>query len=124
MADSITILSDSWSDSFMNKLPISGNTTVNAAMLQGIVQSDPTIISDYSGGFENSLRLLENWGGSTLTYNGSIVVFFNIQFATNHWRPTGNYYNAPTRHWAFDQNFTQTPKLPPLTPSVVNLVSP
>ena len=123
MADAITILSINWNDSVTNKMPSPGSTTVNAAMLEGIVPSDPTISMDYSGGMENFLRLLENWGG-TLTFNGSIVVPFYSQYATNHWRPTGNYYNAPTRRWAFDLNFIDFAKLPPLTPMVENYVSP
>jgi hypothetical protein len=90
-------------------------------MLEGIVQSDPTISGDYSGGVENFIRLLENWGG-TLTYNGSIAVLFYSQYATNHWRPTGNYYNAPTRNWSFDLNFKLAAKLPPLTPSIKAMI--
>lgn len=121
MGDSVTILSTNWSDSVTNKLPTPGNTTVNAAMLEGIVQSDPTISGDYSGGVENFMRLLENWGG-TLTYNGSIVVLFYSQYATNHWHQTGNYYNPPTRHWAFDLNFKTQSKLPPLTPQIKAMI--
>jgi hypothetical protein len=132
LADAITILSTNWNDSVTNEMPNSGNTTINAAMLEGIVQTDPTISGDYSGGCENFLRLLEDWtkdptgagNRQTLTYNGSIVVMFPSIYATNHWQNTGNYYNAPTRHWAFDLNFTTAAGLPPLTPGVVNFVSP
>lgn len=123
MADSITILSTNWNDGTATTLPSPVATTVNAAMLEGIVASDPTISGDYSGGVENFIRLLENWSTSTpLTYNGSIVVLFYSQVATNHWRPTGNYYNAPKRNWAFDLNFTQSAKLPPLTPSIKAMI--
>jgi hypothetical protein len=131
MADSITILSPNWNDLNSNATnsytcthagPAPNSSTVNAAMLEGIVQSDPTISGDYSGGVENFLRLLENWSGNTLTYNGSIVVLFYSQCATNHWRQTGNYYNPPTRHWAFDMNFTQCSKLPPLTPQIKAMI--
>jgi hypothetical protein len=121
MADAVTVLSTNWSDATTTKLPNPGNTTVNAAMLEGIVQSTNGI---YSGGVENFLRLLENWSKSpsgassvqTLTYNGSIVVMFPSQYATNYQRTTGNYYNAPTRNWGFDYNFTRQSGLPPLTP--------
>ena len=34
-------------------------------MLEGIVQSNPTISGNYSGGVENFLRLLESWGNKT-----------------------------------------------------------
>ena len=92
-----------------------GDTCVNAAALEGIVPSNGTA---YSGGVENFLRLLENWTGRTITYNGSIVVMFPSQYATNVWQTTGVYYNAPTRKWGFDLNFTDQGRLPPLTPQV------
>jgi hypothetical protein len=68
----------------------------------------------YSGGVENFFRLLETWG--TFYWNGSIIVMFPSQYATNSFVNTGNYYVAPTRHWAFDTNFTAQGGLPPLTP--------
>jgi len=123
MGDSVTILSTGWLDTnsvFAYKStdtgggPAAANTTVNAAILAGIV---PSTNSSYSGGVENFLRMLENWGSSrTLTYNGSIVVMFPSQYATNFWQQTGNYYTAPNRAWAFDTNFVQQAGLPPLTP--------
>jgi hypothetical protein len=125
MADAITILSDSWSDTnHMNKLPTPTSTTVNAAMLEGIVQSNPNISGNYSGGVENFLRLLENWNSSStvLTYNGSIVVLFYSQWATNTWLQTGNYYNPPKRNWSFDMNFLNSAKLPPMTPRIKAMV--
>jgi len=36
--------------------------------------------------------------------------------ATANWQPTGNYYNAPTRDWAFDTLFKENP--PPGTPTL------
>ena len=132
MGDSITVLSTNWNDSYTNKLPTgthgASSTTVNAAMLEGIVQSNPAISGNYSGGVENFMRLLEDWGSGvpsgkqTLTYNGSIVVLFYSQWATNSWIQTGNYYNPPTRNWAFDLNFQQASKLPPLTPAIKAMI--
>jgi len=121
MGDAITILSGSWNDSKTNKLPTASDTTVNAALVAGIVPSKSSYNSStgigYSGGVENFLRMLESWGASgDLWYNGSIIVMFPSQYATNNWVQTGNYYAAPTRHWAFDTNFTQQAGLPPLTP--------
>ena len=129
MADSITVLSDNWNDNTFTANPSASSTTVNAAILTGIVQTDNTISGDYSGGVENFIRLLEDWGSSTLTYNGSIVVMFPSSYATNHWVASGggssHYYNAATRHWSFDLNFTKGQNyLPPLTPSVVNFANP
>ncbi|HTX20826.1 MAG TPA: hypothetical protein VMD27_03045 [Candidatus Aquilonibacter sp.] len=124
MADAITILSSNWNDTVTSKDPSvsPSTTTINAACLEGIVQSNPDISGNYSGGVENFLRFLEAWG--TLYFNGSIVVMFPSQYATNSWQQTGNYYTFPRRNWAFDTNFTQVSKLPPLTPQVVNFVTP
>ncbi|HEX3624603.1 MAG TPA: hypothetical protein VH280_04165 [Verrucomicrobiae bacterium] len=126
LADAITILSSSWKDSTTTKDPNSSSqTTIHAACLEGIVESDqniknPSDDSNYSGGVENFLRLLESWG--TLYYNGSIVVMFPSEYATNRWRQTGNYYDAPTRNWSFDTNFTVRAKLPPFTPDMKTTV--
>jgi len=133
MADSVTILSDNWNDG--NSVaadkstdtsggPAASTTTVNAACLEGIVESNPNNTlsmassKGYSGGVENFLRLLENWnsGSATLWYNGSIVVMFPSQYATNCWQQTGYYYSAPTRKWSFDTNFENYTELPPMTP--------
>ncbi len=124
LADSITLLSSSWSDSYgtntgLSSRGVTGDMTLNAATLEGIVPSNGT---NYSGGVENFLRLEETWTGHNLTYNGSIVVMFPSQYATNGWQTTGNYYNAPTRKWGFDNNFMNSGRLPPHTPSVKALV--
>lgn len=122
LADSITVLSSSWNDGNTSKKPSSSaETTIDAACLEGIVPSDPNIASggdnsNYSGGVENFLRLLESWG--SLYYSGSIVVMFPSQYATNRWRQTGNYYSAPKRYWSFDTNFTVRANLPPFTPEM------
>jgi hypothetical protein len=117
LGDAITILSANWQDSYGSGLGVGSrnpvDTTINAATLEGIVPSDG---SHYSGGVENFLRLLENWSGHTLTYNGSIVVMFPSQYATSPWN--GGYYSVPRRQWGFDTNFLDTDKLPPLTPQV------
>jgi len=121
--DSITALSTGWSDSWNSSTGLSSRnpsaTTINAATFEGIVQ---TVGANYSGGVENFIRLLENWSGTTLTYNGSIVVMFPSQYATNKWQQTGVYYNAPTRNWAFDLNFQTMNGLPPLTPKVTKKI--
>ncbi len=123
MGDAITIVSSNWLDSYSSSTLLTGRTpattTINAACLEGIVQSTN---SNYSGGLENFLRLLENWSSQTVYYNGSIVVMFPSIYATNFWQPTGNYYNAPIRQWAFDFNFTNPSALPPHTPSASDIV--
>ena len=126
VGDAITVLSAKWSDTYGNNslsARTPANTTVNAAFLAGIVQhTNTTGTLHYSGGVENFPRFLENWSGYTFTYNGSMVVTYPSQFATNYWVQTGNYYNAPNRKWAFDVNFLDYRRLPPATPMVRKLV--
>ncbi|MGA2241461.1 MAG: hypothetical protein ABSH11_05430 [Verrucomicrobiota bacterium] len=120
MGDSITILSGNWKDSSTGQKPAATTTTVNAAVLAGIVRSTNSM---YSGGVENFLRCLESWGSSTyLWYNGSIMVMFPSRYATNFWQQTGGYYDAPNRKWAFDTNFTQQVGLPPRTPQAKGVI--
>ena len=127
MGDAITVLSTSWRDTYTSGTGLSsrnaGSTTVNAATFEGIVVSTNFGGTKYfSGGVENFLRLLEDWGGDTLTYNGSIIVMFASQYATNYWQSPGVYYQVPTRKWGFDMNYTQLNKLPPAFPQVRSLV--
>lgn len=131
MGDAVTVLSPTWLDFYNSSTSLSSRSpsadTVNAALLVGIVPSstDSGGTKYYSGGLENYLRLLENWSSSVaLTYNGSEVAMFPSQYATNFWESPGVYYNVPTRNWGFDANFLQMNRLPPLTPTVVNMISP
>jgi hypothetical protein len=116
LADAITILSTNWSDANSSSAitsRVADTTTINAACLEGIV---PSNTGNYSGGVENFLRLLQDWSSVKLTYNGSIMVMFDSEYATNLWPGTGKVYNPPTRDWSFDTNFLAQPYLPPLTP--------
>lgn len=126
VGDAVTVLSGNWSDAYGNNAlsaRVPANTTVNAAFLAGIVQpTNTTGTLHYSGGVENFPRFLENWSGYSFTYNGSMVVMYPSQFATNYWVQTGTYYNAPNRKWAFDVNFLDYRRLPPATPMVRKLV--
>lgn len=133
LGDAITVLSADWLDSNASNSTskvtqrVAVDTTVNAAILGGIVPTgNYGGTKRYSGGVENFPRFLENWGGKVFTYNGSMVVMFESQFATNFWNSPGtgaaNYYNAPTRHWAFDTNFRDYSRLPPVTPQMLKTV--
>jgi hypothetical protein len=114
IGDAITLLSSNFVDNGSEKTTATQNyITLNAASFEGIVPSNGAY---YSGGLENFLRLLEDWGGKTITYNGSIVVMFPSTYATNHWGSA--YYGAPIRAWGFDATFMQQGKQPPLFPSL------
>jgi hypothetical protein len=125
IADAITILSQGWSDKNSTKSlgnRVASDTTVNAAFLAGIVK---TTRASYSGGVENFPRFLEDWGGRSFTYNGSMIVMYESEVATAPWRGTGSsigIYNPPVRNWNFDNNFLDPTKLPPGTPAARTLI--
>jgi hypothetical protein len=102
-------------------VPASGDT-VNAGFFAGIVPSNG---SSFSGGVENFPRFLENWNGAPFYYNGSMVEMFYSQIANQPFvedAPTpGAYYTPPTRHWAFDTNFSNPSQQPPMTPKIIKV---
>lgn len=119
-ADAVTVVSSKWNSGNYNSVSslasrTPANTTINTALISGIVPSDG---SAYSGGVENYIRLLENWTGKRLTYYGSIINLYKSEQAKAPWKDTGNYYNAPTRNWYFDTQFTSPSRLPPGTPTL------
>lgn len=124
VSDALTILSPSWDDSKSSSsytTRTASSTTVNAAILTGIVETtnSPSI---YSGGVHNLGRFLENWSGKTFTCNGSMVVLFPSSKATKPFQQPGAYYYPPARNYSFDMNFTDVTKLPPGTPEVRALI--
>ena len=126
-ADAITVLSQNWNPANGNasyssrNVPNTGDT-VNAAFFMGIVPSNG---SSFSGGVENFPRFLENWNGADFDYNGSMVQMFYSRIANKPFvedAPTpGAYYTPPTRHWAFDTNFSNPANQPPMTPKIIKV---
>jgi hypothetical protein len=122
VGDAITILSPAWLDangalSLNLRIPLP--TTVNAALLTGVVE---TTLDQYSGGMENFPRFLEKWSGLLpFTYNGSMVKMFPSFYATNVYGKS-DVYSVPKRDWAYDTNFNDPAKLPPLTPSLQKVI--
>lgn len=122
VADAITVLSGSWNDADSGGDlwdRVASSTTVNAGVIAGIV---PTGGGYSSGGAHNFLRLLEDWSGRTFTFNGSMDALYTSQIATAPWGGAGTIYNAPTRKYARDWNFTIPAKLPPGTPELKSLI--
>jgi hypothetical protein len=117
VADAVTVLSEKWADPG-STITLAEATTVNSAILTGIVPSEG---GSFDGGFFNTLRLLEDWRGVPLTFNGSIVALYRSQQAIEPWRDDGSIYYRPTRHWAFDLDFL-TPGHLPWSPVVCTLI--
>jgi hypothetical protein len=136
MGDTVTLLSNSWSDlnSFTSPATVAGrtaNTTyyrVAIATGKNINFPQPGfagVPQDFGtdGGVHNFLRYLENWGGATLNYRGSMVSLFYSQYATGVFKCCGTVYSPPTRNYAFDTDFLDLSKLPPGTPKFRDVVN-
>ena len=130
VADAVTLLSDNWNDvnsfafpylSVSNKRAAK-TTTYRLAIAAGkgipFLNSSGTIYQDFGtdGGTHNFLRFLENWGGQTLYYRGSIVSMYYSHQAVGTYKCCQNVYGAPSRGYQFDTNFLTPALLPPLTP--------
>ena len=114
-ADAITVLSENWSDANSGGA-LSSRTASNTAVYASILAGNKdTAGSNYSGGAENFIRLLENWSGKTLTYSGSLACLWEGvqrpwgQASTANWPGTGTVYNPPTQSWAFGVSFANLP---------------
>ena len=69
------------------------------------------------GGLHNFLRQLENWGGQTLNYKGSMASLYYSTYSTGTDKNGGSTtYDPPARNYIFDPLFTQPQNLPPGTP--------
>jgi len=138
MSDALTILSGNWKDSDSTDPATSRdaiNTTVNAAILTGVLPSTGTKNTQFSGGVHNLPRLLEDWlnvssgGQQRLTLNTSILRLFNSKMATNQFRNPINfglannpYYDPPVRQFSYDLNFRDYNKTPPGMPTALVLI--
>jgi len=106
--DAITLLSNSWNDGDGALLigdagRSASNTGINAALVTGIV---PAGGGYGSGWVANVIRLLENWNGYELAFNGSMAVLYHSESATGVFYH-GTYYRAPgLRTFAFTNFFS------------------
>ena len=120
LADAVTFLSNGWEtggfDAVSNdakSLRVATTTTVNCSYLTGNVATTST---DYSGGFENLPRFLEEWSGVNFNWSGSAVNLWESAQATGTWN--GSYYSPPDRNWQYDTDLDDPNNLPPETPVV------
>jgi len=136
IADSVTLLSNNWSDAndMANTFNLgarpASDTWYRLAIAAGknIDFPQPTwngVAKDYGtdGGVHNFLRYIENWGGHTLNYQGSLVSLFYSQYATGVFKCCTVVYSPPTRAYAFDTLFLNPSNLPPGTPEFQDVVN-
>jgi hypothetical protein len=141
MGDAVTLLSNSWTDSESFSSPTCTTTPCaystetgrfasttayyRTAVMGGstVPFAQPTGYTTYQdfgtdGGVHNFLRMLENWGSSTLYYMGSIADFYYSVQATGVYKDglANSVYSPPTRAYSFDTDFESISELPPGTP--------
>jgi hypothetical protein len=128
IADAITILSNNWSDikSLNNPNDMAArdatSTGYRFAMIAGKSIAFPkpgwATAGDWGtdGGVHNFMRMLEDWGGQTISYRGAMISLFTARQMTGIYKANSNVYAPGTRAFAFDTNFLQPQLLPPGTP--------
>ena len=127
-ADAVTLLSNSFNDVNSFATPYTNTdaattTWYRAAVMAGKGVTFPmptgyTVGADFGtdGGVHNFLRYIENWGGQTLNYRGSIVSMFYNGQAVGTYKCCTVVYSPPTRGYNFDTDFLTPSLLPPRTP--------
>ena len=135
IADSVTLLSNAWSDLTSMKNPvtptnrnaattyyrmaIAGGKNINFQQPAGTGQDFGT-----DGGVHNFLRYIEDWGGGpNLYYRGSLVSLYYSQYATGTFKCCNLVYSPPNRFYYFDSAFLDPTKLPPGTPMLQDVVN-
>jgi Tfp pilus assembly protein PilX len=128
IVDSMTLLSNAWNDYNSLAGPFdlaqrAGTTTwYRFAVISGKGINFPYIGTqpdwDYGtdGGAHNFLRYIENWGGQTLNYRGSIASMYYSRQGTGTYKCCVDVYSPPTRGYNFDSDFLTPALLPPRTP--------
>jgi hypothetical protein len=134
IADAVIFLSNSWQDlnsmlltptSYANR--VASDTWYRTAIAGGknlnfpkpaYCAGSPPCGQDFGtdGGVHNFLRYLENWGGKTLWYRGSLVSLYYATYNTGVYKCCNIVYSPPTRRYSFDSDFTNPGGLPPGTP--------
>lgn len=134
LSDAVTLLSNAWKDLASmqtGNVTVAGNrnaanTSYRVAVSGGKNRTFPfastaTWAADpgdmgTDGGVHNFLRFLEDWGGITANYKGSLVSLYFSTYNTGFYKCCNAVYGAPNRNYYFDLDFTSPGGLPPGTP--------
>jgi hypothetical protein len=129
LGDAVTLLSNNWNDvnSFSSsfnqgyraalttyyRTAIMGGKNISFAQPSGYATSQ-----DFGtdGGVHNFLRYIENWGGQTLNYKGSVISMYYSRQADSIFKCCTTVYSPPSRGYNFDVEFLDPLYLPPRTP--------
>ncbi len=138
IADSVSVLSNQWSDanSLLNPTVPGNRGTSASAYYRVAISGGKNIpfpspgwansagINDFGtdGGMHNFLRYLETWN-NTLYYNGSLVSMYYAEYDTGTFKCCTTVYSPPTRDYYFDTLFLNPSNLPPATPEFQDVVN-
>jgi Tfp pilus assembly protein PilX len=137
IADSVTLLSDQWSDlNSMTSPTTLGNRapTLDAYYRTAIsggknipfpIPTWTSVAQDFGtdGGLHNFLRYLESMGNIAMHYDGSLVSMYYSEYNTGVFKCCTTVYGAPTRNYYFDVLFLNPANLPPATPEFQDVVN-
>jgi hypothetical protein len=136
IADTVTLLSNNWSDIRMFNFPTAqgsrpaADSWYRVAIATGKNINFPSAPyagapQDFGtdGGVHNFLRFLESWGGKNIYYKGSMASMYYSMYATGVFKCCTSVYGAPTRNYAFDLDFLDLSNMPPGTPTVTDVVN-
>jgi Tfp pilus assembly protein PilX len=136
IADTVTLLSNTWSD--FNSLVQPGNQTLRSKPTQdayyrmavaggkNIPFPQPSWGGQdmgTDGGMHNFLRYLEDLSGIRLHYNGSLVSMYYSEYNTGIFKCCTTVYSPPGRDYHFDVLFLNPANLPPGTPMFEDIVN-
>lgn len=134
IGDAITLLSNNWNDARSFEVPnqlSSRNATSTVFRFAALAGKGPSFaycaaacgspgqLFGTDGGVANFLRMVEDWGGDTTYYRGSMVSLAINRQATGTFKfhsTTNHIYNAGGRAFSFDIDFLTPTLLPPGTP--------
>jgi Tfp pilus assembly protein PilX len=134
IADTVTVLSNNWSDanSMGNPTNLAGRPAATSYYRMAVAAGKNVPFprpgwagNDFGtdGGLHNFLRYLENWGGQQLFYNGSLVSMYYSEYNTGTFKCCTVVYSPPTRNYSFDTLFLNPANLPPGTPTFQDVVN-
>jgi type II secretory pathway pseudopilin PulG len=135
IADTVTVLSNGWSDTNSMQNPLNlGNRNATTTYYRLAIAGGKNINfpqpagtgNDFGtdGGVHNFLRYIEGWGGAGgLYYRGSLVSLYYSQYATGVFKCCNLVYGPPPRYYYFDSAFLDPTKLPPGTPMLQDVVN-
>ncbi len=121
--DAVTLLSDAWDDNnrLFNRAFVAldssctvdtVNTTYVLSILAGHVE---TSTAKWGGGINNFPRFLECWHNVDTVIHGSLVIGYRSVYQHEPW--DDDVYQAPDRHWHYDDNLSNPAQQPPGSPS-------